>query len=126
MSKALVANSMNESPVTEKKVGDDNEEEDYAALIYQESVRRKREAAAIKKIASSSTPTHQTSTGTRTIANAAGRICSANGCTNIVKKGGVCIRHGAKIKHARAKDAQTKSSEEESAISTEQSASPVK
>ena len=98
MSKALVANSMNESPVTEKKVGDDNEEEDYAALIYQESVRRKREAAAIKKVASSSTPTHQTSTCTRTIANAAGRRCNKAWCTNIVKKGGFCVRHGSNNK----------------------------
>eukprot|EP00984_Skeletonema_dohrnii_P024334 scaffold13442_cov96-Skeletonema_dohrnii-CCMP3373.AAC.3 len=26
------------------------------------------------------------------------RICSANGCTNMVVKGGVCVRHGAKVK----------------------------
>ena len=29
--------------------------------------------------------------------------CSSEGCTNIVVKGGVCIRHGAKVKYSRCK-----------------------
>ena len=33
------------------------------------------------------------------------KICSADGCTNLIIKGGVCIRHGAKIV-AAVKDAQ--------------------
>jgi len=28
-------------------------------------------------------------------------LCSSEGCTNIVQKGGVCIRHGANINRCR-------------------------
>jgi len=31
------------------------------------------------------------------IANAKKKLCSQNGCTNSSQKGGVCIRHGAKV-----------------------------
>jgi len=29
------------------------------------------------------------------------KLCSSDGCTNISRKGGVCMRHGAKVTHKR-------------------------
>jgi len=62
--------------------------------MYQESQRRKREATAIKKISSSAPRRCRRFSTRKTHVDRTNMICSADGCTNIVKKGGVCIGHG--------------------------------
>ena len=61
------------------------EEEDLGALIYRESQLRKAEAA-------------EELTEKKVTQKQYKKKCSADGCSNIVVKGGVCIRHGAKVK----------------------------
>ena len=47
------------------------------------------------------------------------KMCSAEGCSNLAKKGGVCRKHGATSQHAAVEDALIKLREEEFAESME-------
>ena len=86
------------TPVASKE----GEEEDIGALIYRESQLRKAEAAVAMAAASS----RRTSTRKRSAANITATLvkkkyryeCTADGCTNKAHQGGVCKRHGAKVK----------------------------
>ena len=81
----------------------EGEEEDIGALIYRESQLRKVVEATAAMAAASS---RQTSTRKRSAANITATLvkkkyryeCTADGCTNRSYTGGVCKRHGAKVK----------------------------
>jgi hypothetical protein len=95
-----------------KMTADEEEEGDYGALIYRESQLRKAEAAAAvvamkdaeserreKAKRKREAPSEEEEVPrNRAPRKQCRKTCSADECTNQAVKGGVCIKHGAKLK----------------------------